>query len=241
MRVFGILKQLFLLFFLLGALASCSSTTNLSSIDLDACFLSYESPDELKKALDEASEVLESDNPSISFMAVAGCLNYQLGNYTQAEEWLQRAFTESEEDSTKNLAASALGLIYLHENQQEKIEPYIEAVDKNALGRWLLVLYYLEFYRETNQKDYLSSAITKMEEKHEVEGKTSATDRFLSHMRLISQMEAQCRREEEPENSSCLQTELEDEKLYLFSTANGFLSMLLKKRPFTQTKLYVGL
>ncbi len=218
----------FILFFLL-IFTSCSSQVNLSSINFDACFMSYNEQTELTEALQNLEAELDVENPSTAFMTVVGCINYQLGNYNLSESWLKRAFKESKDEKTKNIAAGALSLIYLKELKKENIKPYIASVRKSPLGKWMLILYHIDNYRSSGYTDHLLSAIKKMEEKHTEEGETSATIRLLTHMKLINNMESVCF--EDPDSITCSQLNLEDEKRYLFSTAHGFLSMLLKEPP----------
>ena len=219
----------------LFVLVSCSSQTTLSSINFDACFKNYKDPAELTKSLNELNEVLDSDNPGTPFMTVAGCLNYQLGNNSVSEQWLTRAFQQATDKKTKNIAASALGLIYLREMQTDKIvKDYTDSAKQHPLGRWMMVLYNLAYYRDTGHGQYLLSAIREMESKHEVEGETTATVRFLDHMRLIGQMEEICG---VPENPNCSLADLDGEKRYLFSTSDGFLSMLLKRPPLNRISI----
>ena len=212
--------------------ASCSSQSDLDSINFDACFMSYEDPAELTDALENLTEELDVEKPSASFMTVIGCINYQQGNYSTAESWLMRAFKESKHEKTKSIAASALSLIYLKEFKKEKIEPYIPSASKHQLGRWMLTLYHIDNYRLSGYTDHLLSAIKQVEEKHKEEGDTSATLRFLTHMKVIYQMEEQCGLD--PEGELCSPVDLEDEQLYLFSTAHGFLSMLIKEPPLNR-------
>ena len=191
--------------------------------------MSYTDQSEIEEALNNLNETFNVEKPSTSFMTVIGCLNYQLGKYSESQQWLTRAFNESKDQKTKSVAAAALGLIYLKESEKKNIEPYIAAAKTHYLGQWMLVLYYLEHYRESNHKEYLLSAIKYMEEKHTQEGTTTATERLLKHMKLISSMEDVCTND--PDSISCSIVDLGDEKRYLFSTAYGFLSMLLKKPP----------
>lgn len=228
------MKDIFFLF-ILFVFTSCSTQTRLSSIDFDACFMSYKDSSELGNALEEMNQTISAtENPSTSTITVVGCLNYQLGNYGLAETWLQRAFAESKEDKTKSIAASALSLIYLKEFSKQKItKPYLASAEKHYLGRWMLILYYLDLYKETGVSDYLLSAISTIELKHQQEGGgTSATERFQNHMKLINAMEETCGSHSAPESDLCSEENLDDEKLYLFSTARGFLLMLLKEKPF---------
>ena len=220
---------LFSILFFLFVFISCSSQHSLSSVDFDACFMNYTDETELTETLGEVNKTVDSEMPSTSVMAVIGCLNYQLGNYSVSEQWLIRAFNESEYKGTKSLAASALGLIYLKELQKDKIQPYMASAEEHYLGKWMLVLYHLENYRLSGHTEYLLSAIEQLEKKHQKEGSTSATERLLAHMKLINQMEEKCGND--PEDSSCEMDNLNDEKHYLFSTAYGFLSMLLKEPP----------
>jgi len=104
------------------------------------------------------------------------------------------------------------------------------SAEKHYVGKWMLVLYHLENYRLSGHTEYLLSAITQLQKKHQEEGSTSATERFLKHMELIVRMEEKCSNNNS-DDSSCEMANLNDEKHYLFSTAYGFLSMLLKEPP----------
>ncbi len=227
------MKKTGFFFLLVFVLTSCGpSEVNLSSINFEACFMSYKNPSELTEALEKLTAEIDVEKPSASFMTVIGCINYQLGNYSMAQSWLTRAFKESKVKKTKSIAASALGLIYLKEFKKEKIKPYIPSAGKNQLGRWMLTLYHIDNYRQAGYTEHLKSAIKQMEEKNKEEGETTATSRFLAHMQRIEVMESACGLD--PEGDTCLN--LEDEKLYLFSTALGFLSMLIKEPPLNQLK-----
>ena len=223
--------NIFLLLFISFIFTSCSSTSSVNSLSFDACFMDYNEPSDLTRALETANEELSIDRPSTTFMSVVGCLNYQLGNRELSEQWLTRAFKESKNEATKSIAASALGVIYLEEFQKEKIKLYIEDASNHWLGRWMIVLYHIDNYRESGYTEHLHSAIKQMEEKHAVEGeqgKTSATERLLEHMRLVNEKEDACANAPD----SCAIEDLNDEKVYLFSFSHGYLDMLLKKPPF---------
>ena len=195
--------------------------------------MDYNTSADLTRALEETKKELDKDKPSTIFMSIAGCLNYQLDNYALAEQWLIRAFKESKDNHEKSMAASALALIYLKELKKAKIKPYISYAKDHWLGRWVLILYHIDNYRESGYTEHLRSAISQMEEKYSIEGeqgKTSATDRLLKHMMLISQKEDMCANDP----SDCGIEELNDEKRYLFSFSHGYLDMVLKKPPFNK-------
>ena len=245
-------------------LVSCGGNvdSNVDSIALESCFLNYQDPAELTEKLTQVST-----KSHIYFTAVQGCLNYQLGHYSLAEELLKKAFQDSPEgDGTKDLSASILSLIYLKEFQKQNIKAYIRYASRHRTGRWVIALYHIDNYRETGLPQHLQKAISQIQVKHHVEGQTSATDRLLQHMLLIKNMEDQCGRvakgggpaptaraeapatnqdaEAKPtegstagvstqaQSSTCQRADLEEEKLYLFSTTYGFLDMLVKKPPF---------
>ncbi len=225
--------HLFLCLFSFFVFTSCSNTSVVDSLYFDTCFMDYNTPADLTRALDETNKELDIDQPSTSFMSIAGCLNYQLSNYELAEQWLTRAFKESKDKGKKSIAASALGIIYLKEFKKAKIKPYISYAKNHWLGRWMLILYHIDNYRESGYTEHLRSAIVQMEEKYSIEGeqgKTSATDRLLKHMKLISEKEDICA--SAPDD--CGIEELDDEKRYLFSFSHGYLDMILKKPPFNK-------
>ncbi|MDE0118748.1 MAG: hypothetical protein OXM55_01910 [Bdellovibrionales bacterium] len=225
--------HLFLFLFFLLIFTSCSNTSVVDSLYFDTCFMDYNTPADLTRALDKTSKELDIEKPSTTFMSIAGCLNYQLGNYELAEQWLIRAFKESKDSDKKSIAASALGIIYLKEFKKAKIKPYIPYTRSHWLGRWMLILYHIDNYRESGYTEHLRSAIIQMEEKYSIEGeqgKTSATDRLLKHMRLISEKEDLCA----SDPTDCGIEELNDEKRYLFSFSHGYLDMILKKPPFNK-------
>ena len=244
-------------FFLTGFViwVSCGDTqTRVGSITLNSCFLNYEDPVKLTEKLNEVSQKPYAP----AFMVVRGCLNYQLGHYSLAEEWLKKAFQESkEEDETKGLSAGVLSLIYLKELKKQNIKPYIRHASQHPAGRWMLVLYHIDNYRETGLSQHLQKAIAQIQSKNNAEGQTSATERLLRHMLLIKEMEELCGPSAKsaessvgtagatgetganganvgagPQNPSCQRADLEEEKLYLFSTARGFLDMFVKAPPF---------
>ena len=268
MKVYMAKISLFLIWIFI--LVSCGDTeSRVDSLRLDSCFLNYESPAELTEELNRVSQ--KSQAPP--FMIVQGCLHYQLGHYSLAEEWLKKAFQESaEDDETKDISASALSLIYLKEFQKQNIKPYIRYANRYSIGRWALILYHIDNYRETGLPQHLQKAITQVQAKNSVEVSTSATKRLLQHMLLIKEMEDLCgsyaestssvaegetKLNQQPPagtadssapvgdgagnpnggdgamgNEVCERVDLEDEKQYLFSTAQGFLSMLVKAPPF---------
>lgn len=226
------------LFLFLFFLTNCGSVSELSSLDvfdLEACFVAYDDESELTKHLSQFNNLLKQSEDKVNYfyMNVLGCVNYQLGNYDVAQERLKRSFQEAgEKNRAKYVAAYALTLMYLSKTEMDKIVPaYVEAAGKVDYGRWAVVLYYIENYRLSGQKGYLSSAMEQMKIKIQAEDETPTTKRFLQHMQIISNMEDVCKND--PEQVNCQKGgNLEDEKIYLFSTAAGFLSMLLKEPPF---------
>lgn len=237
-RRFCILKNIKLFSFLLICLfflISCSNRgERLTSITLNGCF-SNKSQFRIATELEQLTqEIEEAVNPSYDSMALAGCYSYQLGHHVLAEQWLNKAFSQSEKKDVKNIAAAALGLIYLRERQMHKIKPYIATAKEGSLGRWMLILYHIDYYRVTGHREYLSSAIKVLQVKHKEEGKTMATDRLLKHMQLIHNMDENCTNN--PEADSCSVPDLNDEKQYLFDTATGRLAYLLKEPPYQSTE-----
>lgn len=266
------MRNLFLFFGSFFIFVSCGDmSSRVDSINLESCFLNWDNPAELEEHLKKASE--KPHEPS--FMVVRGCLSYQSGHYSVAEEWLKRAFQESQEGAEeKALAASALSLIYLKERQKDNIKAYTRYASQSDIGRWMLILYHIDSYRETGQPQNLQKAIAQVQMKHSVEVPTSATKRLLQHMLLIQNMEDVCGTngnesaslngegnkannlgsqegvsqdrgvsgsQNQPlqaqPSSACERMDLEDEKQYLFSTAHGFLSMLVKAPPFNSFRL----
>ena len=213
-----------------------SNLEGLWSVNIGACFSNYSDISEVATKLETLSANLDENNPKPEIMAIMGCYNYQLGNYTQAEQLLKQAISVPKELTRPNVqgaTAGALGLIYLKEMQKAKItKPYIELASNSWLGRWMLVLFYIEHYRVSGYADYLIKAVEQMEAKHSEEGQTSATERLLTHIQVIITMEEICAND--PESELCSMDDLKDEKLYLFNTAYGFLSMLLKLPPFNK-------
>ena len=210
---------------------------NMPSIEFDSCFANYKNKQELSGKIQELSDTLVEEQPNYPIMAVLGCMNYQLGSLPLAEELLNRAYMESGDDeNTQKLAASALGLIYLKHKRQKEIQPYIKPAKDHHLGRWMIVLYYIDSYRAAADRGHLKAAGDYIEKKHNEEGSTSATRRFLKQIRKVQSMDTVCYSLEEADGISpdCPKKDFQDEKRYLFSTAHGFLSMLLKEEPFNE-------
>ena len=216
---------------LLLLLNSCGSQAVFPSVEFDSCFMNYTNISELETKLKTLSDSIDLENPNPPVMTVVGCLHYQMNQTDLAKQWLKKAFDIAKENSSaKNTAAAALGLIHLKNQEHQLITPYIMAAKNNHLGRWMLVMYYIDFYRKYNNTEYLGSAIKYIQEKHETEGITPATERFLNQMKLIQSIENICK--DTPDSETCQLATLNEEKRYLFSTAWGFLSMLLKQAPF---------
>ena len=253
--ILKIIYPFFLLSFLFF-LATCGSSEGPSTAehlskddvveinDLSACFVFYDKDkSELIKYLNYLTELIETSRKVNYFhINVIGCLNYQLGNYSAAEEWLKKSFQEAGEGrhSAKYAAAYALILIYLKQDPTKIVPAYIEAAVKIDYGRWAAILYYIEQYRISGQRGYLVSAIEqttlKMDEEIDQQDEPApTTKRFLEHMRVINDIEDSCK--VNPTDSRCLDDgDLADEKFYMFATAHGLLSMLLKEPPFDQKK-----
>ncbi len=211
--------------------SSCGGQKIFPSIEFDSCFMNYKNRSLLQNQLKELTSSITLDVPNPPMMAVIGCINYQLNNLPKAEHWLKRAYNISKtDDQTRSISAGALGLIYLKQQTHQHITPYLVAARGHHLGRWMLILYYIDYYRKYNNAEYLLSAIKYIEEKHKEEGDTSATRRLLGQMQLIYSMDQICKTE--PNSPQCLTQDLVEEQRYLFSTAWGFLSMLLKRPPF---------
>ena len=233
------IKLFFLLSFLF-LLMNCSRVSEEPSFEdvgiggienADACFVLYADKTELTNYLKEMDKRLNaSEQPEGTIMNIVGCINYQSGNYSLAEKWLSQSFRESV-DSSKNTAAYALGLIYLKQSEKDKIEQsHLDAAKETRFGRWMVILYYIESYRESKNKEFIMSAIKQLEEKHQKEGETKATKRFLKHLQVITSMEEACGNGSE--SSTCSMSDLRGERTYLISTVHGLLSMFLKEPPF---------
>lgn len=230
-----IVKNIKYVFFcvLLGVFTGCSNKVSLSSVDFEACFMNYKEISEIQNTLEQLDNTFKvqpetTTDKQITFLKpIIGCLNYQLGRYKEAEQWLLEGI-ETKDPEINSMASSALGLIYLKQLEIQKIEPLIPSAKNYYLGRWMVVLYYLELYRNTHDKIYLQKSLIQLEDKHKIEGTTTATNRLLAHIKIIYSMELSCVNKG---NAKCSLDNLLDEKIYLFSTAYGFLSMLLKQPP----------
>ena len=243
----GILKIFPLLFLFL--LTACGSGRGSNVVSLDstnatvditnseACFTTYKDESELTTHINYFTGLLEdSQKVNYSRMNVLGCVNYQLGNYSLAEEWLKKSFEGAQKgDTAKYTAAYALILIYLKEFQVERIAPiYIDAAEKSSYGRWAIILYYIEQYRVSRQRGYLVSAIEQMQAKYNEEDPPAVTtEQFLKRMQHINGMESTCKND--PNREACLENgDLVDQKRYLFAAAHGLLAMFIKSPPFNR-------
>ncbi len=226
---FYILRSIKLFCFLLSCLfflTVCGGSGSFDSVALNDCFSDH-SESEIAKDLGDINAAIEkAEKPLFDYIALAGCYNYQLGNYVLADQQLNQAFNQSEDKEAKNVAASVLGLVYIRHSQKRKIKPYVASASQHYLGRWMLVLYYTEYYRENGDKGDLSSAIKALENKHKEDDATTATNRLLAHMQHIHTLEESCI--SKPDGEAC--SELEDEKTYLFDTAFGTLTRLLREQ-----------
>ncbi len=217
-----------------GEAIQSSEDGSVEVTDTAACFTTYEEDEsELTTHISYFTGLLEdSKEVNYSYMNVIGCVNYQLGNYSLAEEWLKKSF-EGAQGKTKHTAAYALILIYLKEFQVEKIAPiYIEAAERSSYGRWAIILYYIEEYRVSGQRGYLVSAVEQMQAKYNEEDPPAiTTEQFLKRMQSINSMESACKKDSN--RNACLANwDLRDQKRYLFATAHGLLSMFIKAPPF---------
>lgn len=226
--------QLLSLFILPLYFVSCDKSHSLSSlIEFDSCFADYEDKQELAEDIDWLTDSLVEENPNYPVMAVVGCMNYQMGNKELSEQFLLRVVQESNDVKAKSMAASALGLIYLKEDRQSEIKPYIKPASEHHLGLWMIVLYYIDSYRDQNNLESLQSATKYMERKHANEGSTDASKRFLERIQDVHKMAGHCRSmDDETPSPLCRKSDFKEEELYLFALANGFLDILLKEEPF---------
>ena len=226
-QLFGLVTSL--LYFV-----SCDQSYSLSSlIEFDACFSDYEDKQELAEKLEWLTDSLVEEQPNYPVMAVVGCMNYQMGSKELSEQFLIRVIQESNDVKAKNMAASALGLIYLKEGRQSEIKSYIKPASEHHLGLWMVVLYYIDSYREQSNLESLQNAVKYMERKHTNEGSTDASERFLERIQDVQQMAGHCQDNETP-SSLCRKSDFREERLYLFALANGFLDILLKEEPFNK-------
>lgn len=218
---------LFCLFFL----TFCSSEVlHDSTIYLGSCF-SEEPESVLTEKLGKLTKDIEDLENPYEAIAIAGCYNYQLGHPTVlAEKWLNEAFNQEQNKQVRIVAAAALGFIYLKERQVSKIKPYIATAKQGSLGRWMLILYYIDLYRERDDITYLSSAIKTLEAEHQEEGITSDTERLMELMRSIHGQDKNC--SDNPEGESCILANLSSDKRFLFRIAVGHLAFYLKEPPF---------
>ena len=230
--------QLFCLVISLLFFVSCDKSHSLSSlVEFDACFADYENKQELAEGLEWLTDTLIEEQPNYPVMAVVGCMNYQMGNKELSEQFLIRVIQESNGVKAKSMAASALGLIYLKENRQSEIEPYIKQASEHHLGLWMVVLYYIDSYRDRNNLESLQSAAKYMERKHTNEGSTDASKRFLDRIQDVYEMAGHCHSMDgEDPSRLCRKSDFREEELYLFALANGFLDILLKEEPFNNDK-----
>ena len=209
--------------------------------------MNYKDPAELRTALTEITESQEdATKPSVSIMIATGCINYQLGNTSLAINLLKQAQASIKEEKDKNLKglpSGALILIFLKTYQTNLItKAYIKNARQHSLGRWALVLYSIELYRQKKNKDHLLPAISELENKIQEEGSLQATNIFLDQLRTLKGMEDMCQSgpplelgaeaESAPPPPNCEMADLEEYKNYVLSTAYGLLSKLLKEAPF---------
>ena len=229
--------QLFSLVTSLLYFVSCDQSYSLSSlIEFDSCFADYEDKQELAEKLKFLTDSLVEEQPNYPVMAVVGCMNYQMGSKELSEQFLIRVIQESEDVKAKNMAASALGLIYLKENRQSEIQPYIKPASEHHLGLWMIVLYYIDsYYREQNNLESLQNAAKYMERKNTEEGATDASKRFLERIQDVNRMAEHCQSiDDDTPSVLCRKSDFREEKIYLFALANGFLDILLKEEPFNR-------
>ena len=213
---------------------SCEGQHVFPSIEFDSCFADYADKQELNEKVGQLSESLIAEQPNYPVMAVVGCMHYQLGQRELSEQHLTQAFNESEDEETKGMSAAALGLIHLKDREYSEVRPYIEAASKNHLGRWMIVLYYIDYYRDTNDLEYLRHAVDHMKRKNKEEGATDASDRFLRQIQRVHRMAENCSTLDGTSATSdnCVKIDFREEKISLFAFTTGFLKMLLKEEPF---------
>ena len=238
-----ILKNIhfFLFLFLISTLIACGSVnTPFSEIEnFEACFIKYNTEEELANKLNQLQPELEAEKPLPYYMVLAGCFNYQLGNAPLAELLLKRAIEEPVESSSdyskytvKGTAASALGLIYIRKGEKEKINPYIKHATNHSLGRWMLTFYYLEHYRESGHTEHLISAINQIKNKIQAEGTSTLTELMLAEMSHVKKLEELCGNvNPEADTASCEPMTLKGRKIYLESVSYGLLHRFLKVPP----------
>ncbi len=212
---------------------SCGDQAIFPSIEFDSCFADYTDKQELTERVDQLSQSIIEEQPNYPIIAIVGCMNYQLGKREEAEQFLNQVFYDAKDVKTKGMAAAALGLIYLKERRHSEIKPYIEAASKHHLGRWMIVLHYIDYYRETDNLEHLQNAIQYMERKNKSEGTTDASERFLERIQDVHKMAENCSSlDTDASNPSCRKVDFREEKISLFAHVNGFLTMLLKEEPF---------
>ncbi len=188
-------------------LGACSHQTVLPSVDFGSCFMSYKKKSDLSQKLEQLKKSINLDDPNPSIMAVVGCMSYQMDQHEEANKWLKKAYDiAKDKNNAKHIAASALGLIYLKQQQITLIEPYTNAAKKHHLGRWMLILYHIFSYRTYKNAEHLHSAIKYMKHKHVAEESTSATNRMLDQMKLIYSIEQACENDEIPDIPDTVET-----------------------------------
>lgn len=240
---------------------SCSSQLILPSIKSNgSCFTNYKKKEELHKLLKRLSDGLKGQpQPPATIMATVGCLNYQVKNVPQAEMWLKKAFENKKDEEAQSTAAGALGLIYIKEMTSQKITPdMIASAENHRLGRWMLIIYYIDSYRLAQNPAFLSRAIDIMKIKHQTEGgpeggETEETRIYLQQLEKLLHLESLCgEKNDQPlmvgTNPSAAQApassstdlppadtcpgHLHEKKVHIFSLTYGVLNMLLKEEHF---------
>ena len=235
--------RFFLFLFLISTLINCGDSSNFTYSEVEnfeACFIKYNTEEELANQLNKLQPQLEAEKPVPYYMVLAGCFNYQLGNLPLAELLLKRAIEEPVESSSeyskytvKGTAASALGLIYIRKGEKEKINPYIKYTTNHSLGRWMLTFYYLEHYRESGHTEHLISAINQIKNKIQAEGTSTLAEDMLAQMNDVKKLEELCGNvNPEADTSSCLPEKLEGKKIVLEAMSSGLLRRYLKEPPY---------
>ncbi len=187
------------LFFVFSVLLGCSNQVRLPSIQFDSCFTHYPTTQKLNNNLQRLLDSVKGvEKPEAEISAVIGCTYYQAGQAQQALQWLRRSYTSTRNQKTKSIAASAMGLIYLHEFTPEKItKELIMSAQNYHLGRWMLVLYYIDAYHSLRSTEHLMKAIETMKMKHRMEKGTKVTQLILTQMETLLRLESLCGGEEE--------------------------------------------
>ena len=215
---------------------------------LDSCFVSYNEKRELEKTIEEYEKIADTDNPDPIIMAGLGCIKYQSGAVEESKIWLDKSFVAADSNSrVKSLSASALSLIYIKTGERDKVIKLLSSARKHPMGRKMLVIYYVDFYRESGFPEPLKQAIDyeTQRQKTDEEKATPGTRLQLEMMQYIYKLELQCNQSVSDESVSasstsvvssasatvgeCAGNNLQEEKDRLFNVVYGTLESILKK------------